>query len=190
MGVVGDLGRGLFVRRLNGWFVVGLVMLSGTMLTGSWICAWGQSAAAGQASASEAPAGQAGVTASVAASVAMGGMIRGTVKAGAVPLPGVAVTATNTLTGKKYATTTDIDGAFAMTIPRNGRYVVKAELAAFATETKEVVVDSAGLHGGKADQVAEFGMQLASRVAEEEAQQAGTASALAGLMQRGTQALS
>jgi hypothetical protein len=128
--------------------------------------------------------------ATVAASAATGGTIRGTVKAGAVPLPGVAVTATNTLTGKKYATTTDVDGAFAMTIPRNGRYVVKAELAAFATATKEVVVDAAGLHGGKAEQVAELGMQLASRVAEQEAQQSGTAGALAGVMQRGTQALS
>ena len=174
------------MRRLNGWSVAGLVMLAVPLLAGNWICAWGQGGAAVQAVVSQASAGQAGVT----ASAATGGVIRGTVKAGAVPLPGVAVTATNTLTGKKYATTTDIDGAFAMTIPRNGRYVVKAALAAFATETKEVVVDSAGLHDGKADQVAEFGMQLASRVAEEEAQQAGTASALAGLMQRGTQALS
>ncbi len=120
---------------------------------------------------------------------ASGGTIKGTVKAGTVPLPGVAVTAANTLTGKKYATTTDITGSFAMVIPRNGRYVVKAELAAFATETKEILLD-----GSKPEQVAEFGMQLASRVASEEAQQSGAATAAtgrSGLGQgRGTQALS
>ena len=97
-----------------------------------------------------------------------GGTIKGTVKAGAVPLPGVGITATNTLTGKKYATTTDVTGAFAMAIPRNGRYVVKAELAAFATETKEVLINAAGQNGGKADQVVEFGLQLASRVAQQQ----------------------
>ena len=102
---------------------------------------------------------------------ASGGTITGTVKAGAVPLPGVGVTATNTLTGKKYATTTDMNGSFAMAIPRNGRYVVKAELAAFATETKEVLINAAGENGGKPAQVAEFGLQLASRVQEQETQQ-------------------
>ena len=59
-------------------------------------------------------------------------------------MPGVGITATNTLTGKKYATTTDVTGAFAMAIPRNGRYVVKAELAAFASDTKEVLIKPPG----------------------------------------------
>src|ERR1700678_424869 len=67
-----------------------------------------------QPAAPEAP----GVAAT--SSEASGGRISGTVKAGAVPLPGVGVTATNSLTGKKYATTTDVNGAFAMTGPRNG----------------------------------------------------------------------
>jgi trimeric autotransporter adhesin len=106
-----------------------------------------------------------------APSEASGGRISGMVKAGAVPLPGVGVTATNSLTGKKYATTTDVNGAFAMTVPRNGRYVVKAELAAFAPETKEVLINAAGLNGGKAEQVAEFGLQLASRVEQQEERQ-------------------
>ena len=65
------------------------------------------------------------------AAAPQGGTIKGTVKAGGVPLPGVAVTATNTLTGKKYATTTDIDGVFQMDVPRNGRYVVKTEVDRF-----------------------------------------------------------
>ena len=122
-----------------------------------------------------------------AATEASGGTITGSVKAGAVPLPGVSMTATNTLTGKKYATTTDVNGTFAMAIPRNGRYVVKAELAAFATETKEVLINAAGLNGGKPAQVADFGLQLASRVQQEEERQTAATSAGAA---RGVQALS
>ncbi len=159
------------MHKLTRWTMLGVAMLVGTGLS-----AVAQTTVTAQTAAAQAAAG-----------TASGGTIKGTVKAGAVPLPGVSVTATNTLTGKKYATTTDITGAFEMAIPRNGRYVVKAELAAFATETKEVL-----LEGGKPAQVAEFGMQLASRVAREEAQQAGTAAAgRSGLGQSsGTQALS
>jgi hypothetical protein len=120
---------------------------------------------------------------------AQGGTISGSVKSGNVPLPGVAVTATNTLTGKKYATTTDITGAFSMAIPKNGRYVVKAELAAFAPVTQEVLLNAAGLNGGKPAQVADFGLQLASRVAAEEAQQAAAASSVSGAIARGLQSL-
>jgi hypothetical protein len=115
-----------------------------------------------------------------------GGTIHGTVSAGtgktAVPLPGVAITATNTLTGKKYATTTDVNGVFAMTIPRTGRYVVRAELAAFAPLTKEVRITAEAT-----DQVAEFGLELASRAAAEAAAESGAstrravASALGGM---------
>jgi hypothetical protein len=131
---------------------------------------------------------------SVTATTPAGGTIKGTVKAGAVPLPGVAVTATNTLTGKKYATTTDVTGAFAMAIPRNGRYVVKTELAAFASETKEVLINAAGENGGKPEQVADFTMKLASRVEQQQEQQqrqqGAAATALAGAMGRGMQSLS
>ena len=113
-----------------------------------------------------------------------GGTIHGTVKAGAVPLPGVAITATNTLTGKKFATTTDVDGNYSMTIPATGRYVVRAELAAFAPLTHEVRLTATA-----ADGTAEFALELASRHAAE-AQAAGqrVARAAQGLG-RGTQAL-
>jgi trimeric autotransporter adhesin len=137
----------------------------------------GQTTTAAQTTAAPAPAIE-----------ASGGTITGTVKAGAVPLPGVGVTATNTLTGKKYATTTDVNGSFTMPISRNGRYVVKAELAAFATETKEVLINAAGENGGKPAQVAEFGLQLASRVQEQEARQ--TAATTSAGIARGVQALS
>jgi hypothetical protein len=119
---------------------------------------------------------------------AQGGAIKGMViagtagKPGGVPLPGVAVTAKNTLTGRQYTTTTDVDGKYAMTIPKNGRYVVRVELAGFAAETHEVV-----LNGGSAGKDDDFGMELASRAAaaaaQAQAQQAATA------QQRGVQGL-
>ncbi len=111
-----------------------------------------------------------------------GGTIRGTVKAGNVPLPGVAITATNTLTGKKYATTTDVDGNYAMTIPNTGRYVVRAELAAFSSATNEV-----RLTADAANQASVFTLQLASRAAQ--AQGGQQRAGVAAQAQRGVQAL-
>jgi hypothetical protein len=144
-----------------------------------------------------------------ATAAAQGGTIRGNViagtvgKPGGVALPGVAVTATNTLTGKKYATATDIDGAYAMAIPRNGRYVVRAELAGFAPVTQEVVLNGIDTSGAAAAGITivvkptDFGLELASRAAAEQAAQASATtqagSALSGLLTsqgRGTQGLS
>ncbi len=96
-----------------------------------------------------------------------GGSIRGTVKSGGVPLPGVAVTATNLATNKKYATTTDVSGTFAMSVPANGTYSVNAELSAFHGGTKDVVINGQGAESGKAEQVVDFEMQLASRVVQQ-----------------------
>ena len=164
------------------WMVMGLLMLAGVA---------GKAQQAGQQPVVDAPAPVTGQVAVVAApNEASGGKISGTVKAGAVPLPGVGVTATNSLTGKKYATTTDVSGSFAMVVPRNGRYVVRAELAAFAAETKEVLINAAGANGGKPEQVAEFSMQLASRVEQQEAKQAAVAGAGGATAARGLQALS
>jgi hypothetical protein len=110
-----------------------------------------------------------------------GGSIKGTVNAGAVPLPGVAVTATNTLTGKKYATTTGIDGSFEMAVPRNGRYVVKTELTGFASTTQEVVVNASSENGGLPLQTAQFKMDLASRVTPEPAATGTAGTTVAGV---------
>jgi hypothetical protein len=129
----------------------------------------------------QAPAQQAVAT----PAAAQGGTIEGHVvagvvgKAGGVPLPGVAITATNTLTGKKYATSTDIDGAYAMAIPRNGRYVVRAELAGFAVTTSEVVLNGVEAQAAKQSitivpKATDFGLELASRAAADEAKQAAT----------------
>jgi hypothetical protein len=144
--------------------------------------AWGQAAPSPQPSA--APA----IPATSTSQQTGGGSITGIVKAGPLPLPGVAITATNTLSGKKYATTTDLNGAYAMAIPRNGRYVVKAELAAFASSTTEVLINASGENNGKAAQTAIFTMQLASRVQQEQTREAAS-SANAGIA-RGVQALS
>ncbi len=89
---------------------------------------------------------------------AAGGLLRGVVKAGNMPLPGVTVTATNTLTGDAYATVTNLRGEYAMRIPHNGRYVVRAELAGFAPATAEAMLNPA-----HSEQQSALGMTLASR---------------------------
>lgn len=121
---------------------------------------------------------------------AQGGTIRGSVvagtagKAGGVPLPGVSVTATNTLTGRKYTTATDINGTYAMSIPRNGRYVVRAELTGFAPVAQEVLLGSpagAAMAEAAGEKVSNFGLELAARVAAEaNAQQAASARGAGG----------
>jgi len=120
------------------------------------------------------PTAQTSTTAAV-----QGGAIKGTVMAGETPLPGVAVTATNTLTAKKYATTTDIDGRYQMQVPRNGRYVVRTELTGFAAATQEVVVNASSENGGLPAQTAEFKMELASRVPQQQESAAQPGAAVA-----------
>ncbi|MGC2695186.1 MAG: TonB-dependent receptor [Candidatus Angelobacter sp.] len=93
------------------------------------------------------------------------GEITGMVKSGAVPLPGVTVTAANTLTGKKYVTSTDVDGSFRIAVSGKGRYVVKADFSAFAPVTQEVLINEQNRSGK-----AEIAMVLLSR-AQKEAQQ-------------------
>ncbi len=101
--------------------------------------------------------------------------IKGTIKSGSTPLPGVTVTATNTLTGKKFASTTDINGNYSLSITGHGRYVLRTDFAAFAPVTKEIVV-SAGSAGSLATpgatQQADFTLILASRQQAAETQEA------------------
>jgi uncharacterized membrane protein YgcG len=94
-----------------------------------------------------------------------GGTIHGTVKNGNIPLPGVSVTASNSLTGKRYSTTTDITGSYTLVIPQNGRYVVRTEFAAFAPVTKDAL-----LNATSHDQTVDFAIMLASRAAQQEQQ--------------------
>src|SRR5277367_5541981 len=92
-----------------------------------------------------------------------GGTIHGTIKSGTTPLPGVSITATNTLTGKKYGTVTDAAGAYSLSIPQNGRYVLKSDFAAFAATTREAL-----LNATSHDQQADFVLTLVSRAAQQE----------------------
>jgi hypothetical protein len=75
------------------------------------------------------------------ASSAKGGIIHGLVKSGNMPLPGVTITATNTLTGQKATTWTDVTGHYVLEVPANGRYVVRAQMDAFAPLTNEVLIN-------------------------------------------------
>ncbi|MGB8323042.1 MAG: carboxypeptidase regulatory-like domain-containing protein, partial [Candidatus Acidiferrum sp.] len=105
--------------------------------------------------------------------------ISGTVKSGKTVLPGVTVTATNTLTGKKLIAATGLDGSFQLKGLPRGRYVVKIEFMGFAIQTHEVVLNPDN-PSGKVD--AE--LLLASRQQEE------TARANASAASRGFQNLS
>ncbi|MGB9029947.1 MAG: carboxypeptidase-like regulatory domain-containing protein, partial [Acidobacteriaceae bacterium] len=112
-----------------------------------------------------------------------GGTIHGTVKDGNIPLPGVSVTASNSLTGKRYSTTTDITGSYSLVIPQNGRYVLKTELSAFAPVTKEALLNATAR-----DQGVDFSILLASRAAEQE-QQTSLATAARQFAGAGAQSL-
>ena len=85
--------------------------------------------------------------------------ITGVVKSGAMPLPGVTVTAAHSLTGKKVSTSTDVDGSFHLIVPNKGKWVVRAELSAFAAQTAEVRLDPA-----TPTQKIDLSMTLLSRV--------------------------
>ena len=113
------------------------------------IAAWAQApapAAAPVSTGAPAPSPASGAaaapqaTAPAASPAVAGGKLHGTAKSGNIPLPGVTVTAQNTLTGKRYSTTTDITGAWQMKIPQNGRYVIRTQFAAFAQGSQEAKV--------------------------------------------------
>ena len=119
----------------------------------------------------QAPA-QAGTPAAAPASQTLvaqavtGGRLHGQVKSGATPLPGVTVTAQNTLTGKRFQTTTGIDGAWSLSIPQNGRYVIRTQFAAFASASQEAL-----LNATSHDQTVSFDLMLASRATQQEQRQ-------------------
>jgi hypothetical protein len=104
------------------------------------------------------------------------------VKSGKTPLPGVTVTAANTLTGKKYSIATNPDGTYKFTGLARGRYVVRVEFMAFAPQTQEIVLKP-DTPTGKFD--AE--MILASRQADQSPAASAIAAITAG---RGFQSLS
>lgn len=139
----------------------------------SWLLLLAASVAAAQNTAPAAPASSA--PAATLAAAPAGGTIHGVIKAGTIPLPGVSITASNSLTGKRYSTTTDITGSFTLTIPQNGRYVLRTDLAAFAPVTKDAL-----LNATSHDQAIDFSLELASRAAAQEQQQQALGGLLSG----------
>jgi hypothetical protein len=127
--------------------------------------------AAAQAPATPQPGQPAVVTDPQAPAPPTGGKLHGTIKSGNTPLPGVTVTAQNTLTGKRYQTTTGIDGAWSLTIPLNGRYVVRTQFSGFAAGSQEAL-----LNATSHDQTVSFDLMLASRAAQQEREQEQQAS--------------
>src|SRR5258708_4579386 len=73
--------------------------------------------------------------------------ITGTARNGKTPLPGATVTASNTLTGKKYSVVTDSEGKFTFTGVVRGRYVLRIEFMGFSLFTQEVVLNPANPSG-------------------------------------------
>src|SRR4029077_3684944 len=67
--------------------------------------------------------------------------IKGSARSGKTPLPGVTVTAANTLTGKKYSAATNSEGKFTFSGVTRGRYVVRVEFMGFAAFTQDVVLN-------------------------------------------------
>src|SRR6202041_160239 len=67
--------------------------------------------------------------------------ITGAARSGKTPLPGATVTASNTLTGKKYFAVTDAEGKFTFTGIVRGRYVLRIEFMGFSLFTQEVVLN-------------------------------------------------
>jgi trimeric autotransporter adhesin len=98
--------------------------------------------------------------------------ITGSARSGKTPLPGVTVTAANTLTGKKFATVTNLDGKFDFAgIPR-GRYVIRIEFMGFAVFTQEAV-----LNPENSSAKVEAELLLASRQQQEEGSNVAAAAA-------------
>jgi hypothetical protein len=96
--------------------------------------------------------------------------IRGSVHSGKTPLPGVSLTASNTLTGRKYSAATISDGTFVLTGLPRGRYVLRAEFMGFAVQTQDVVLNPEN-PSGKAD----LELLLASRQPAETPQRSAAA---------------
>jgi hypothetical protein len=72
---------------------------------------------------------------------AAGYELTGLARSGKTPLPGVTVTAANSLTGKKFSTAPSSDGKFSLSGLPRGRYVVRIEFMGFAVFTQEVVLN-------------------------------------------------
>jgi trimeric autotransporter adhesin len=111
--------------------------------------------------------------------------IRGTVKSSGTAIPGVTITAANTLSGQKTSTSTDVNGKYNLEVSANGRYVVRAQMAAFASSTQEVMI-----HDNAPTAKADFDLILLSRVQELDKKRGQQASLASGPATQGFRTLS
>lgn len=70
-------------------------------------------------------------------------VIHGTVKIGTLPLQSVRVTASDARTGKQVTTTTDGNGAYSLTLPRDERFLIRAERFGYALSSTEFLLNTA-----------------------------------------------
>jgi len=78
----------------------------------------------------------------VAHSQSSEGTIHGIVKSGNMPIPGVTVTATNESTKEKTTTWTNVDGTYLLRVHSFGRFVISAQMIAFAPLKQEVTLNA------------------------------------------------
>lgn len=132
-----------------------------------WALAVGILVTGGAAAGAQSSVPAAAAVPATSAETIAGGRLHGLVKSGKIPLPGVTVTAQNTITGKRYSTVTDVNGKWSMTIPLDGRYVIRTEFAAFAPASDVALLNATGR-----DRTVDMELMLASRAALQEQQQA------------------
>jgi len=70
------------------------------------------------------------------------GAIRGIVKSGNMPIPGVTVTATDESTKAKTTTWTNVDGTYVLRVHSFGHFVISTRMIAFAPSKQEVTLDA------------------------------------------------
>jgi hypothetical protein len=68
--------------------------------------------------------------------------VAGTISSGGTPLPGVVVSIVDDAGRSNGATTTGLDGSYAIEVSQTGRYTLRTEFVAFAPMTREVTLDS------------------------------------------------
>jgi hypothetical protein len=96
-------------------------------------------------------------------------VVHGVVKSGNMPIPGAAVSATNSATKEQVNTWTDVDGSYRLRIPSDGHYTIRVQMSAFAANSQEVVFDATHQLSQESPQ-ANFELLLLSRAHQEQGQ--------------------
>ncbi|HEX3352313.1 MAG TPA: TonB-dependent receptor [Terriglobales bacterium] len=107
--------------------------------------------------------------------------ISGVVKSGNAPIPGATVTATNSSSGEKTSTSSDLDGTYTLPVAGSGKYELRADMPAFAPGTREIIIDHTA---GRAD------LELTLQSRTQQAARAARSPSAAARANRGFQSLS